>query len=87
MAYFNMDHDLDLIEVRESPSVTIERNHDGTLTMWPVIIAKFDTHLISDRFDELHMTPNEVSKVVNNVLERLNEEMTEYMANYVSEAR
>lgn len=57
MAYFNMDHDLDLIEVRESPSVTIERNHDGTLTMWPVIIAKFDTHLISGRFDELHMTP------------------------------
>lgn len=87
MAYFNMDHDLDLIEVRESPSVTIERNHDGTLTMWPVIIAKFDTHLISGRFDELHMTPNEVCKVVNNVLERLNEEMMEYMANYVSEVR
>lgn len=87
MACFNMDHLLDLIEVRESPSVTIERNHDGTLTMWPVMTAYFDTFHIARCFEDLHMTPDEVCEVVNNVLERVNDEMYKYMANYVSEVR
>lgn len=87
MAYYNIDRSFDLFESYESPSVSVTHNDDGTTTMWPIIMAKFDTFYIAGCFEDLHMTPDEVCKVVNNVLERVNDEMLEYMANYVSEVR
>lgn len=72
-----------LIDLFESPSVTISA--DGTV--WPMLDAHIDAFCVADEFPELRMTPDEVMRIVESVFERVNEELYEYMPDYLSEVR
>lgn len=71
-----------LINWWDSPSVIHE---DGKY--WPLVMAEFDCNAIAHEFPELHITPDEAHRIVDNVLERVAEEMHEYMENYLGEVR
>ena len=74
------------IELFESPSVEISRD-GGQTTQWPVLMARIETMVIAHEFEELGMTPEEVVHILENVFERLNEELEEHMATYLTEVR
>lgn len=66
----------------DGPSVVIS---DGR--MWPIITAKFDCSAIHDEFDELGITPEEASELVERLLCRVEEDMYEYMEDWVRDLR
>lgn len=74
------------IEVYESPSVEVSRE-GGQTVYWPVLMARIETMVIAHEFGELGMTPEEVVRIIENVFERVNEELEEHMESYLSEVR
>lgn len=72
-----------MLTYHDGPSVIIdEEGHE-----WPIYTAKIDTNAIAHEFPELNITPDEAATVIEQVLDRFSDEMTEYMADWIREVR
>lgn len=66
----------------DGPSVTIEDGHE-----WAIYTAKIDTNVILHEFPELDVTPDEAATIVEQMLDRVRDEMYDHMPEWVAEIR
>ena len=71
----------------ESASVIQSSDGKGGVLQWPIIHAVFDCEEIANSAPELEMTPEEVAKIVDNLLEATEEMFDEYLAEWLEEVR
>ena len=72
-----------MLTYHDGPSVTIDQ--DGN--EWPFYTARVDCNAIADEFPELRITPDEAATMVEQMLERVVEEMYEYVPDWVRDLR
>ena len=71
-----------MLTYHEGPSVVLEDGHE-----WAIFTAKIDTNTIFHEFYDLHITPDEAATIVEQLLDRVADEMYEYMPDWVADIR
>lgn len=71
-----------MLEYHDGPSITIEDGHE-----WAIYTARIDCLSIAHQFPELNITSDEAATIVEQMLDRVTEEMYEYMPDWVADIR
>jgi len=71
-----------MLEYHDGPSITIEDSEE-----WAIYTAYVDCLSIAHEFPELSITPDEAATIVEQMFDRVREEMYDYMPEWVAEIR